>query len=49
MTNINLPLLAAPKEVITIGIVIGAIFTLLFLPFNILIWMVVYSGISIWR
>ncbi len=31
MTNINLPLLAAPKEVITIGIVIGAIFTLLFL------------------
>ncbi len=31
MTNINLPLLAVPKEVLTIGIVIGAIFTLLFL------------------
>jgi len=31
MTNINIPLLAAPKEVLTIGIVIGAIFTLLFL------------------
>ncbi len=31
MMNINMPLLAASKEVLTIGIVIGAIFLLLFL------------------
>ncbi|MHC4268939.1 MAG: flotillin-like protein FloA [Planctomycetota bacterium] len=31
MTNINIPLLAVSKEVLTIGIVIGAIFTLLIL------------------
>ena len=31
MTNINIPLLVASKEVLTIGIVIGAIFLILFL------------------
>jgi hypothetical protein len=44
---INIPLLAVSKEVLTIGIVIGAIFLILFLLLIFKVWLVVYTGFGI--